>query len=207
MNELIRAGYAIYRRTQSKVDWLIFDTKQTTKQPESLIDIDRVNFDHVQNHHELEINESLVSNEPQPTLAPAPSIEAHKVVVSCNDETLQIPAELKGSQQRAAKKLLSNISHEEALAVLLVFNAALKSKKLGNPIGYLHSLVKSAQDGSFTPIISDTPITLNERIAKQREAQKQAQTAKINNASFFEELKRSFGVKAEKAIPEQWRAD
>ena len=62
MRELIQAGYAFYKRTQSACEWFIYDTPQNIKTTTATAVIDRVNSEHVKNECVLERIELLERN-------------------------------------------------------------------------------------------------------------------------------------------------
>lgn len=190
LNELIRAGYAKMIRGQSKVDWYFYDTPQTS------VNTDRDGFHHDENGDELVTKNPLVSTEIN-NYEPAIKQVKNVVVFDAGAEDgppIPIPDSLKGSQAKAAKTLLSNVTPDQAVLILVVFNAAMQAKRVNNPIGYLHQLVKAAQDGTLTAPATPQQQSLDERINKQKEALKSAQIrSKVDNESHFAKLRAMFG--------------
>lgn len=198
LNELIKAGYARMIRGQSRVDWFFYDT------PQSSAESDRDGFHHVKNGDDLIKTDSVAITEKNNNAAPAiKQTEQSVVVVNAGaleePPPINLPDSLKGSQERAARKLLGNVSHDQALMILMVFNAAIQAKKVNNPVGYLNSLVKAAQNGTLTTpegAQQEKQITVGERIAKEQEARKQAQNRlKVDNNKWLEMMRKQFGNK------------
>ncbi len=197
LNELIKAGYARMIRGQSRVDWFFYDT------PQSSAESDRDGFHHVKNGDDLVKTDSVVITEKNNNTAPAIKQPEQSVVVfDAGAETepppqIPLPDILKGSQAKAAHKLLSNVTAEQIITILAIFNTATKVKKINNPVGYLHSLVKAAQNGTLTAPESHTAakqITAGERIAKEQAARKQAQKRlKVDNDKWLEMMSKQFG--------------
>lgn len=196
LNELIKAGYARMIRGQSRVDWFFYDT------PQSSAESDRDGFHHVKNGDDLIKIDPVVITEKNNNAAPAiKQTEQSVVVVNAGaleePPPIPLPDILKGSQAKAASKLLSNVTPEQIITILAIFNTATKVKKIANPVGYLHSLVKAAQNGTLTAPEGYTAakqITAGERIAKEQEARKQAQKRlKVDNSKWLEMMSKQFG--------------
>ncbi len=191
LNELIKAGYAKMIRGQSRVDWFFYDVPQTS------VESNRDGFNNDGNGDVLVNTEHLVNTEIN-NYEPAINQVKQSVVVSnagAEDRPpIPLPDSLKGSQVKAARKLLSNITHEQAAMVLMVFNAAMQAKRVNNPIGYFHQLVNAAKSDSLTAPQAARKQTLDDRITKQREARKQSEIrSKVDNASFFEMMRQKYG--------------
>ena len=196
LNELIRAGYAKMVRGQSRVDWFFYDVPQTSA--ESHCD----GCDNDGNGGEL-INKNSLPNTEINNYEPAINQIKERVVVldaGALEEPIPIPPTLKGSQAKAASKILRNVTESQAALILIVFNAAMQNKRVNNPIGYLHQLVKASQDGTLTAPAMQQQQTLDERITRQREALKSTHNRKIDNDSHFAKLRAMFGSDGVKVL-------
>jgi hypothetical protein len=145
MHELIQAGYAVYKRTQSKVDWFIYDTKQiitnTSKNATTPEKSNRVNFECVENDCVL-----------QPTIVEQ-SITKQDVVVSCEkDEELKYPSNLTPIQRKACKSIIKKAPQNIQQEVLFSLAYAIANKNINSVPGYLNQLVTAAKNGTFTPL-------------------------------------------------------
>jgi len=75
-------------------------------------------------------------------------------------------------EQPAAQKQLSKLTNAQQLAVIAVLHCAIRSKRLKNKIGYLHAVVKSVLDGTFTPALpSEKVLTAEEKIQRKKAEQ------------------------------------
>lgn len=203
VNILRNLGYLMFDRLKSGHGvWKVFDTPQTSMVKPSF------EIPTLDNQPVL-TNTDLLKNTQYNNTAPVINQAEQNVVVfdaGAENEPppIPLPDSLKGSQAKAAHKLLSNITPDQAAAILMVFNAAIQAKKVNNPVGYLNSLVKAAQNGTLTasePAQQAKPITASERIAKEQAARKQAQNRlKVDNEAYFKDLMNRFGDKAAKVV-------
>ncbi|MEY4211470.1 MAG: hypothetical protein RLZ92_1851, partial [Pseudomonadota bacterium] len=163
---------------------------------------DRDGFHHVKNGDDLIKIDPVVITEKNNNAAPAiKQTEQSVVVVNAGaleePPPIPLPDILKGSQAKAASKLLSNVTPEQIITILAIFNTATKVKKVNNPVGYLHSLIKAAQNGTLTApegAQQAKQITAGERIAREQEARKQAQKRlKVDNSKWLEMMSKQFG--------------
>lgn len=196
---LMANGYAHFERLKTGfTHWFIYDTPKL-KQAVSPDLKPCVEIPHVEIQSVLSNTEVLPKTDNNYSTAPAiREVEDNVVVSNAGAEDgppipIPIPDTLNGSQAKAAKTLLSNVTPEQAALILVVFNSAMQAKRVSNPIGYLHQLVKAAQDGTLTAPATPQQQTLDERIAKQREVLKTAQNRKIDNATFFEKMRKQYG--------------
>lgn len=188
-------GYLIFERLKTGYGiWEIYDTPQTLM-VEPSFEIP------TKDNRTVSINtEVLLNTDNNYSTMPAIKEVKEVVVVDAHFEDrppIELPPTLKGSQAKAATRLLSNITQEQAVMVLMIFKTAQKSGKIANPVGYLHALVKAAQDGTLTApedAQNAKPITVHERIGKEREARKQAEIRfKVDNESFFQMMRKRYG--------------
>jgi DNA-binding MarR family transcriptional regulator len=187
-------GYVTLQRlTTGHTVWRVFETPIQTETPAVIPSVD---FRHVEIEPIL-TNTNLIENTNKQLPDRPQTLPSNKqsVVVSIMDEKpdIPLPDTLKGSQAKAASKLLRNVTETQAALILMVFNSAMQNKRVNNPIGYLHQLVKAAQEGTLTAPAMQQQQTLDERISKQREALKTAQNRKIDNVSFFEMMRKQYG--------------
>lgn len=198
--ELRAAGYAVMTRLQRGVRWSFYDTPQTPDKPEPKSRLPEIQCtERPEALVKIEILEKKETTTQEPSRNNQTTVKS--VVVSVQEEKppIPLPDSIKPSQQRAANKILNTVTPEQAALILVVFNAALTSKKINNPIGYLHALTTAAKNGSLSPITGHQPTTLNERIAKERERREEAaKRAKVDNESFFNMLVRKYGY----AVPQ-----
>jgi DNA-binding MarR family transcriptional regulator len=200
---LMANGYAHFERLKSGfTNWFIYDTPKLKKavSPDLIpcVEIPHVEFQSVLSNTEVLPNTHYYNS------AQAIKQVQQDVVVSNagameEPPPIPIPESLKGSQAKAAAKLLRNVTETQAALILMVFNAAQKAGKVANPVGYIHALVKAAQNGTLTAPESAQqakPITAGERIAKEKQARKQAEiSSKVENATFFEKMRQQYGDK------------
>jgi hypothetical protein len=156
MRELIQAGYAIYKRTQSKVDWFIYDTKQILINPSKAATPpekpNRVNFEHIHFEHEYKEFKEQKVIEQQPAFV-EPSITKQDVVVSCEkDEELKYPSNLTPIQRKACKSIIKKAPQNIQQEVLFSLAYAIANKNINSVPGYLNQLVTAAKNGTFTPL-------------------------------------------------------
>lgn len=197
---LMANGYAYFERLKSGfTNWFIYDVpkiKQAVNPDlKPHVEIPQVEIQTVLTNTDFLLN--IEHNNTEPKINKA---EQSVVVVNAGaleeESPMPLPDSLKGSQSKAARKLLANITSDQAAAILMVFNAAMQSKKVNNPVGYLHSLVKAAQNGTLTlPEAQNSKQTksLDERIAEQKKSLKQAKNKHIDNDSHFARLRAMFG--------------
>ncbi len=198
---LMANGYAHFERLKSGfTNWFIYDTPKL-KQAVSPDLKPCVEIPRVENQSVLS-NTEVLPNPDYYNSAPAIKQGEDNVVVSNagameEPPPIPIPESLKGSQAKAATKLLSNVSPEQAALILMIFNTAQKAGKVANPVGYLHALVKASQNGTLTTPESAQqakPLNVHERIAREKEARKQAEiSSKVDNATFFEMMRERYG--------------
>jgi len=81
----------------------------------------------------------------------------------------------------AAKKILEVITAEKQREVLLVLQCMQKKSAIKNNIGYLQAVVKSVQDGTFSPVTPAKKVLTPEEISQKKKADKiaEAQREKI----------------------------
>ncbi len=194
---LADAGYVAYQRLKSgHTIWSVYDHPN----PQTRVVMPRVENPQMGNQTDLVKTEAIIKTERLQAPEPIPTIEPDKnVVVSCQEERppILLPDSIKPNQQLAARKLLSNVTKDQLTAIMLVFNTAIASKNIANPIGYLHQLVKAAQEGTLTAPSATQPTTIDQRIAKERQRREsEAKRAKVDNVSFFEMLAKEYGYQA-----------
>jgi hypothetical protein len=157
MRELIQAGYAVYKRTQSKVDWFIYDTKQIITNPSKAATppekSNRVNFEHIHFEHEYkEIKEQKVI-EQQPAFVEPSITKQDVVVVSCeSNEKLIFPNQLTQVQRKACKAIIKKAPQNIQQDLLFSLAYAIANKTINSVPGYLNQLVTAAKNGTFTPL-------------------------------------------------------
>lgn len=211
MRELIAAGYAMYKRTQSAVEWFVYDTPQTKQTATAPAVPDRVNFDCSQNESALETNERLeITRKQQPSPVPPPHIPTvpvppvpTKVVVSSSDELI-FPSQLTPAQKRGARHKLKKLQQPElSQEVLFALAYYMAQGVVKSPVAYLDGIVNRANNGTFTAVQAHTATKSPTAADRAEETRKrlESQKIKIDNASFFEDLKNRFGAKAAAAIP------
>jgi hypothetical protein len=165
MRELIQTGYAVYKRTQSKVDWFIYDTKQIITNPSktatTLEKYDRVNFEHIQNEYEYKKLKEQKVIEQQPAFV-EPPIKKQNVVVSYeSDKELEYPESLTAIQRKACKSIIKKAPQDMKQDVLFSLAYAITNKTINSVPGYLNQLVTSARNGTFTPLTAAGSIKEN----------------------------------------------
>ncbi len=189
MRELIQAGYAVYKRTQSKVDWFIYDTKQIITNPSKNATTpeksDRVNFEHIHFEHEYkELKEKKVI-EQQPAFI-EPSIKKQDVVVSYeSDEELKYPANLTPIQRKACKSIIKKAPQDMKQDVLFSLAYAITNKTINSVPGYLNQLVTSARNGTFTPLTAAGSIKENKPLIPIWQGFKQSTPTNPEKAKSF----------------------
>ena len=201
---LCQAGYAAYDRLKSgHTIWRIFSTPEKAYSPAIPPQVEKPQ---VENRPVLQRTETeQILKQPLATPTP-PIIDAivEPVVVVSSDD-LVYPTQLTPVQIKAAKHIVKKLK-EPAIAqdVLFALSYALTSGKIKCAPAYLSGLVNRANNDTFEPVTNNTGSVLEtaagraERTRRQLEA---ARSVKVDNASFFEELKARFGSKASKAIP------
>lgn len=88
---------------------------------------------------------------------------------------------------------------EQAVLIMVALNAALSSGKVNNPIGYLHSLIKATQDGTFTePTAPTIPINrkLDETSALLAKRRESSHIDVTKAQSFMQQIKQAVGVRS-----------
>ena len=183
-------GYLIFERLKTGYGiWEVYDTPQTS--------VVKPSFEiPTEDNRTVLINTEVIQKTDNNYTPPVIKQVGQNVVVvsAIAEEPPPLPESLKGSQAKAASKLLRNVTAEQAAMILVIFNAAHKSGKVNNPVGYLHSLVKAAQEGTLTNPEKPQQLTLNERLAKERQSRDEAKKRlKVDNASFFEMMRKQFG--------------
>jgi len=103
-------------------------------------------------------------------------------------------------EQPAAKKFLSKIPTQKQVEVLAVLLVMIKTSTISNKVGYLRAIVKSVNDGTFTPIPEKLkPISIQERIDKEEMKRKEeAKRLKVDNNAYFAEIEAKYGYVAGK---------
>lgn len=196
---LADAGYAAYERLKSgHTVWRVYDTPQ----PVTRVVEPRVENPRVEDQPDLTILDKQITLEQQPVVVP-PSVfvEAVEPQEPVN-KTIPYIEGLKHSQQNAANKLLSGLDQTAVTAILLVYSQAMKSGRVGNPIGYLTQLVRASKENCLTvPATSAPPERLEERVAKAKAEQKKAcEGLKIDNNKWLDTLVRQYGKKIMQSI-------
>lgn len=107
-------------------------------------------------------------------------------------------------QQKAARKVLAQLTPEQQNLVLAAFTLALSKHKVSSRIGYLVGLVKAMKDGTFTEVgaAGGAPaMTAGERIAKEKTKQEEAQArGRMTNAEYAAWLQQTFDAKPSDAM-------
>lgn len=197
-------GYLIFERLKTGFGiWNVYDTPQTSVVKPSFeiptLDNRTVLPNTEVNQKTEHYNAAPAPQQPQKNVVDFAGAGSGTGAIHASAPPIPIPECLKGSQAKAADKLLRNVTPNQAALILMIFNTALASGKIQNPIGYLHSLVKAAQNNTLTspePQISTKPITVHDRIAKEQELRKQAERRlKIDNQTFFEKMRQQYGDK------------
>ncbi len=160
MRELIAAGYAMYKRTQSACEWIIFDTKQTGQPATAPAVTDRVNFERVKNECVLERTDKAEITKTQQPAAPTPTTvepEVKEQVVVSSDELIY-PSQLTPVQKKAAKAVIKKVKAPELRQeVLFALAYAIASGTVKSPVAYLNGLVSRCNDGTFESVTSKSP--------------------------------------------------
>lgn len=201
---LMANGYAHFERLKTGfTHWFIYDTPKL-KQAVSPDLMPCVEIPRVGNQSVLSNTEVLPNTDYYNSAPAIKRVEDNVVVFDAGAEDrppIPLPDSLKGSQAKAASKLLRNVTETQAALILMIFNSAQKAKRINNPVAYLHGLVKAAQGGTLTAPAQPQTQTLDERIAKQREARKQAEIrSKVDNATFFEKMRKQYGERFKPVI-------
>lgn len=158
LQELRDAGYIIMKRVQSAVHWFVYDVPQSSHEiAKGLAVTDHDGFHHDGKSDDLVKIENPVkietSTTPHPKINPAPaSMNVENVVV--DEKGKESPPDpipyIAPDQQKAARKVLSELSEDQAALVLSAFALALSRHNVSSKIGYLVGLVKAMKDGRFT---------------------------------------------------------
>jgi hypothetical protein len=210
LRELREAGYLVMERIQSAVRWDVYEVpKPPAKNATTRSVIDRDGFHHDGHSDDLVITETPVKIE-KPTTTASPVIDTPPasakidVVVSFEMSEQSTPdpiPHIAPDQQKAARKVLSELTPEQASLVLSAFTLALSKHKVSSKIGYLVGLVKAMNNGTFTApeAAQGTPsLSLDERLAKERQRQQEAsERGKMTVEEHAAWLVKQFGSKAE----------
>ncbi len=193
-------GYVTLQRlTTGHTVWRVFETPIQAEHPVSIPSVD---FRHVEIEPDLVNTEVLPKTNNNYSTAHICAQPGLNVVVvdagaMAEQPPIPIPESLKGSQAKAATKLLRSVTESQAALILMIFNTAQKAGKVANPVGYLHALVKASQNGTLTTPESAQQaktITAGERIAKEKRLREEAQNkARVDNATFFEMMRKQYG--------------
>ena len=203
MRELIQAGYAFYKRTQSACEWFIYDTPQNIKPATDHAVIDRVNFECVKNECVLERNELLQRNEKTTTQPPEPIKQPDTiapVVVSLEEEKpveLKYPEQLTPKQKADIKHHIKKAPIEHRQAILATLAHYLAKGTIYNPIGWIRSQgEEAAKTGNYEPVGADgNAKTVNPAYARTQETQKarreinEIKLDKLKAPGHFQQLK------------------
>lgn len=219
------AGFIYYERLKSgHTTWFIYDKPQVTQSSAPVItdtitsttpDLKpHVEIPHVENRTVLVTLRQTEIQEQQPPLPTSPPIisEVSKpvvVVVSeslvknvteeapATTDTLIFPEKLTQEQKKQAKHVIKKCKQELKQDVLYALAYAMVQGKVKNPVAYLQVLVKSANEGIFSPVSAKKSPTLEERIASEKRRQEEAQNRyKVDNNKFFQMLKDTYGFKS-----------
>ena len=134
------------------------------------------------------------------------SVESPKVVVRNEDSKIDAPATtqepipgIAQDQQKAARKVLAQLTPEQTSLILNAFTLALSKHKVSSKIGYLVGLVKAMKDGTFTEAgaAGGAPAqSLDDRLRLERQRQHEAQErGKMSNEQHAAWLAETFGQK------------
>lgn len=180
-------GYLTLKRlTSGHTIWRVFETPQPIQ---NIIISPSVDLRQVENEPVLIKTESVQKKELLPDIPPPIPNNQQNVVVKELDG-------LKESQRRAANKLLNEIDTGQLAVIMAVFSQAMKKGKVGNQIGYLHSLVKAAKEGTLTHIEQkNKAITYTELRDKEEKRLKSTLLAKIDNITWARKMKEQYGEK------------
>lgn len=205
---LCQAGYAAYDRLKSgHTVWRIFSNPETAHSPAISPQVENPQ---VENRPVLQIIETEQILKQQPSTPVQPTVESENVVVnlSVNEETapLIFPATLDKDQKKAIKAIAKQLDKPEMTQELLFTLAyAIASGHIKSSLpGYFRRLVDAANNGTFTAVQAHTATKSPTAADRAEETQKrlsEAKNVKVDNASFFEDLKNRFGAKAAAAIP------
>ncbi|NOY48444.1 MAG: hypothetical protein GXO84_09700 [Chlorobi bacterium] len=101
-------------------------------------------------------------------------------------------------EQPAAKKVLSKIPTQKQVEVLAVLLVMIKTSTINNKVGYLRAIVKSVNEGTFTPIPEKLkPLSTQERINEEEKKRKQeTERLKVDNNAYFAEIEAKYGYVA-----------
>jgi len=134
------------------------------------------------NNHRLrkKAQTSLPSAEQTSVSKPAETITETKTEITKKTTTEKNPVVVSldcfsDQEQPAAKKKLSNLNSSQQLAVLAVIQCAIQNSSIKNKIGYLHAVVKSVQDGTFTPAPPAKKVLTPEEKSQKKKADKIAE--------------------------------
>ena len=205
---LCNAGYAAWVRLKSgHTIWRIFSTPEKAYSPAIPPQVEKpqVDFQPVLQtiEKELILKQQQPAPVPPPIIAPIPE---QTVVVSVESEKLVYPDSLTKDQKKAVKAITKQLN-EPAMTQELLFTLAyaIASGHIKSSLtGYFRSLVNAANEGRYTPVSAHTATktpTAADRVEETQKRLSEAKNLKVDNASYFEELKARFGSKASKAIP------
>lgn len=221
LHELRLAGYAFMKRGQKKVEWFFFDTPQ--KNPPSRAESQSVTFQRDENEHiykeikKIERNKittAVAQTEQEPVkkeVVVSEIIEKEPSIPVCAVEKTgpNTPAKtvhetipgIESGQQLGARKILAQITPEQAALVLIAFKTAIKKQQINNKVGYLRSIVNAVINGTFTEpdrAQLEAMQTAADRVAKSRQRleEEKKRGRIINNKDYFAMMQAQYGEKA-----------
>lgn len=208
---LTNAGYLIYQRLKSgHTVWRVYDTPQA----ETPAAMPRVEIPHVENRFVLETLRQTEIQEQQPSdipiITPEPIVVVSGAVISeivgnsspvsvdSSTDGLTYPDKLTKEQRKQAKHVIKKCKPELKQDVLFALGYAMVQGTVKNPVAYLQGLIKSANNGLFTPVEVNLKgknvSTLTERLEIERKRKEEAQKRlKVDNNRFFQMLKEKYG--------------
>jgi len=209
-------GYAYFTRFCGRTTWHFTDTPRTdtsSKQPTtsgtattstatiaetatSRVNTECIEIQHVENRHVLQITETetnKTTTTPHNLVTPETA-----VVVECE---LIYPVQLPADKHGAAKHKLKKLKQPElSQPVLFALAYAMAQGTVKSPIAYLAGIVTAANNGGFTsPVDTAGATKASKPLIPLWQGHKPP--PKVDNESFFAELKARYGSKAAKAIP------
>jgi hypothetical protein len=193
---LCSAGFAVYTRLKTgHTIWRIFDKPQTktAHSPEipPQVEIPQVAF-----QPDLVITETELKKET--TTPTAPPIPESIVVV--DSEELIYPVQLTPVQKKAAKHVIKKVEQPELQQdVLFALAYAITSGTVKSPVAYLNGLITRANNGTFEAVQTADASNRSKPIIPIWTGHKAP--PKVDNDSFFQDLRNRFGSKVDQAIP------
>lgn len=160
LQELRDAGYIVMKRVQSAVHWFVYDAPQSSPETATSPAVpDRDGFHHDENSDDIVRTETPLKTYQTTTTCPVidPVTASAKVDVVVIDERVEqsppdtIPG-IAPDQQKAARRVLADLTPEQAALVLSAFTLALSRHNVSSKIGYLVGLVRAMKDGTFSPV-------------------------------------------------------